>query len=239
MIIAGLQKLTLIDYPGKVAAVLFTYGCNFACSFCHNPELVDAKLKDKNKFINQEDFFRFLNKRKGLIEGICITGGEPTLHPDLPEFIAQIKALGFLVKLDSNGTNPQVLKNLINKKLVDYIAMDIKAPPERYQEITNRQVDLAKIKKSIRLIIDNAGDNKKGYDYEFRSTLVPGFHKLEDIKQMAKLIKGAKKYYLQNFISQGKILESSWQTKPSFSQTEMKAFQTVAAPFVDFCDIRM
>ncbi|MFH1111878.1 MAG: anaerobic ribonucleoside-triphosphate reductase activating protein [Patescibacteria group bacterium] len=247
MIIAGLQKLTLIDYPGKVAAVLFTYGCNFACAFCHNPELVDAKLKNKNKFISEEEFFKFLNKRQGLIEGVCITGGEPTLHQDLPEFIAQIKALGFLVKLDSNGTNPPVLKNLISKKLVDYIAMDIKAPLNRYQEITRRKTDLEKIKKSIRLIIDGAvnvpGTNKKNqgsaYDYEFRSTLVPGFHETDDVRQMAKLIKGAKKYYLQNFISQGKILESSWQTKRSFTKEEMEDFQKIAVPHVDFCGIRM
>ncbi len=235
MLIGGLQKLTLIDYPGKVAAVVFTYGCNFACSFCHNPELVDAKLKYKNIFISEEEFFEFLDKRKWQIEGVCITGGEPTLHRDLPEFITKIKALGFLVKLDSNGTNPEVLENLINKKMVDYIAMDIKAPLERYQEITNRQVDLAKIKKSIRMIIDKAGD----YDYEFRSTVVPGFHKAEDIKAMVQLIKGAKKYYLQNFISQGKILNSDWQNKASFSKEEMEEFQKIAAPFFEFCGVRM
>lgn len=235
MIIAGLQKLTLIDYPGKVAAVVFTYGCNFACSFCHNPELVDAKLKNKNLFISEEEFFKFLDKRKDKIEGVCITGGEPTLYRDLPEFIAKIKTRGFLVKLDSNGTNPARLQNLINKKLVDYIAMDIKAPEERYQEIINRQVDLAKIKKSIRMIIDQAGD----YDYEFRTTVAPEFHKAEDIKAMAQLIKGAKKYYLQNFISQGKILNSDWQSKASFSKEEMKEFQKIAVPFVDFCGVRM
>ncbi len=235
MIIAGLRKLTLIDYPGKVAATLFTYGCNFDCAFCHNPELVDAKFKDKNQFLGEEEFFKFLDKRKGELEGVCITGGEPTLHKDLPEFIAKIKALGFLVKLDSNGTNPEALENLINKKLVDYIAMDIKAPPKRYQEIVNRLVDLAKIKKSIRLIIDNAGN----YDYEFRTTVVPGFHQAEDIKAMAQLIQGARKYYLQNFISQGKILNSDWQNKASFSKEEMAEFQTLTAPFVDFCGIRM
>ena len=233
MIIAGLQKLTLIDYPAKVAAIVFTYGCNFFCSFCHNPELVDPKLKDKNKFISQEEFFQFLNSRKGLIEGICITGGEPTLYEDLGEFISQIKSLGFLVKLDTNGTNSEIVKDLIDKKLVDYIAMDIKAPFDRYEKITRRKADLKEIKKSIKIIMDSR------LDYEFRSTLVPDFHGLSDVEEIARLIKGARNYYLQSFVSQGKILEPVWQNKRSFTPAEMEEFQEVAKPFVEKCEIRM
>lgn len=233
MIIAGLQKLTLIDYPAKVAAIVFTYGCNFFCSFCHNPELVDPKLKDENRFISQEDFFQFLGSRKGLIEGVCITGGEPTLYQDLGEFISQIKSLGFQVKLDTNGTNSMMLKDLVDRKLIDYIAMDIKAPLDRYEEITRRKVDLKEIEKSIKIIMDS------GLDYEFRSTLVPDFHGLRDVEEMARLIKGARNYYLQSFVSQGKILDPAWATRRSFTPAEMEEFQGVAKPFVEKCEIRM
>lgn len=247
MIIAGLQKLTLIDYPDKVAAIVFTYGCNFFCAFCHNPELVDTVLKDKNKFISQEDFFKFLNDRKGLIEGVCITGGEPTLHNDLPEFIAQIKSLGFLVKLDTNGTNPKLLESLIDKKLINYIAMDIKSPLNRYKEIVRREVNLENIKKSIKMIIEkfptkptsDKADLERVDGYEFRSTLVPDFHQAEDVLAMAKLISGAEKFYLQNFISQGKILKTEWQTKRSFTKEEMEGFKRIASSQVQFCGIRM
>jgi len=245
MIILGLQKLTLLDYPDKLAATIFTYGCNFYCSFCHNPELVKSDTNNANSMrmgrIKEDEFFDFLKSRQGLLEGVCITGGEPTLYPDLPEFIAKIKELGFKVKLDTNGTNPGMMAGLINKKIVDYLAMDIKAPLSRYKEIVRREVDLAKIKESIKIIMESGSFASPWgkFDYEFRSTLVPDFHKEGDILEMAKLIQGAKKYYLQNFVSFGKILEPTWVNKRSFTPQEMKGFQAMVAPFVEKCEIRM
>ncbi len=232
MIIAGLQKLTLIDYPNKVAAVVFTYGCNFSCPFCHNPELVDSSLKDKVEFISQEDFFKFLNSRKGLIEGVCITGGEPTLHHDLAEFISQIKSLGFLVKLDSNGTNPQVLADLLSKKLIDYIAMDIKAPLERYQEVVGRPTDTDKIKRSIELI------KSSGIEYEFRSTVVEGLHSYDDLVAMAKLVMGAKRYFFQRFVAGPKLLDENFRTRKPPSDDVLGRAAEAARAYVVECGIR-
>ncbi len=232
MLIAGLQKLTLIDYPGKIAATVFTFGCNFLCSFCHNPELVDTRLKNQNIFWSKENFFEFLEKRRKLIEGVCITGGEPTIHHDLPEFISQIKKLRLLVKLDTNGTNSGMVSDLINKNLVDYLAMDLKAPLERYEELVRRRVDLKEIQESIKIIL---GSNR---DYEFRSTLVPGFHTAKDIEAMAQLIRGAKNYYLQNFVSQGKMLDPTWQTRRSFTLGELESFQAIAREWVENCWLR-
>jgi pyruvate formate lyase activating enzyme len=230
MLIGGLQKLTLLDYPNKVAAIVFTYGCNFACSFCHNPELI---RDNKNLRICESEVFEFLERRRGLLEGVCITGGEPTLHSDLPDFIKKIKELGFAVKLDTNGTNPAMLQGLIKNKMIDYIAMDIKAPLGRYEEITRRKIDLLAIEKSIKMIMES------GLDYEFRSTLVPGFHEAKDVIEMAKLIAGAKNYYLQNFISQGKMLDQTWEKKRSFMPEEMAEFRRQAEPQVTNCQIRL
>jgi pyruvate formate lyase activating enzyme len=247
MFIAGLHKLTLIDYPGKVAAVVFTFGCNFSCSFCHNPELVKYDANNANSCesvrIPEKDFFEFLKSRQGLLEGVCVTGGEPTLQGDLKEFITQIKELGFLVKLDTNGTNSKLIEELIHDKLINYVAMDIKAPLERYNEIVRREVDLEEIKKSIKITMEAGSSSAVSgnglFSYEFRSTLVPGFHGIEDIKAMADLIAGAKKYFLQNFISQGKILNPSWINRRSFTEKEMKEFQEIAGKLVEKCEIRM
>ncbi len=152
MIIGGLQKLTLIDYPGKVAATVFTVGCNFFCDYCHNPDLVLVKKTDQFPFMSEEEFFWWLEKKIGLLEGVCITGGEPTIHKDLPQFIKKIKDLGFSVKLDTNGTNPEMLEDLIKNNLLDYIAMDIKGPQEKYPKFSNLKLDLEKIKTSVELV---------------------------------------------------------------------------------------
>ena len=195
MLIGGFQKLTLIDYPGKVATTVFTVGCNFRCPFCHNPELVipERELVKQFKPIEKE-FFTFLGKRKGKLDGVCITGGEPTLYPDLPEFIRRIKAMGFLVKLDSNGTNPKMLRKLFKEKLVDFTAMDIKNRPEKYAETTGTDaVDMDTIRESIALI------RKSGMPYEFRTTVVPGLHEEKDFDGVVDLIDGATSYYLQEF----------------------------------------
>ncbi|KKU53863.1 MAG: Anaerobic ribonucleoside-triphosphate reductase activating protein [Candidatus Moranbacteria bacterium GW2011_GWE1_49_15] len=192
MRLGGYQKLTLIDYPGKIATTVFTVGCSFRCPFCHNPELV---LADQFPELNdmEAEFFKFLEKRKGKLEGVCITGGEPTIQPDIINFIKKVKAMGFLVKLDSNGTRPDVLRKVIKEKLVDFIAMDIKNSPKKYSKTVGVSADMERIKLSVYMIMNS------GIDYEFRTTVVPGIHEEKDFDEIAKWIKGAKAYYLQEF----------------------------------------
>lgn len=200
MEIGGLQKTTLIDYPGKIACTVFTIGCNFRCPFCYATELVlPEKIKEQPR-VSEKDFFEFLASKEKLLDGVCICGGEPTIHKDLPQFCQKIKELGFLVKLDTNGSNPELIKNLIDKKLVDYIAMDIKAPKEKYEIYVNAKIDLSVIEKSINLLKENK------VDYEFRTTVAPGLKK-EDIVNIAQWIGPAKKYFLQEINQQKAIIE--------------------------------
>jgi pyruvate formate lyase activating enzyme len=193
VIIGGYQKLTLIDFPGKLATTVFTVGCSFRCPFCHNPELVlGSQLSVSNNGLEKE-FFEFLEKRKEKLEGVCITGGEPTIQPDLLVFIKKIKALGFSVKLDSNGSRPDVLRKIIKEKLVDFIAMDIKNQPVRYSETNGVKTDIERIKLSVTLIMNS------GIPYEFRTTVVPGIHTEKDFDAIAAWIRGADAYYLQEY----------------------------------------
>jgi len=178
MIIKGLQKLTLIDYPDKVACTIFTFGCNFRCGYCHNPELI---VEDETPEIKKEDILNFLKEREGFLDAVCVTGGEPTINKELPVFISEIKSLGYLVKLDTNGFNPEMIEDLIDKKLIDYIAMDIKAPIEFYDEVARVKVNKDAIKKSVEII-----KNKMGSNYEFRITVVPGLFKEEHIKMIGR-----------------------------------------------------
>ncbi|MFH0929852.1 MAG: anaerobic ribonucleoside-triphosphate reductase activating protein [Candidatus Moraniibacteriota bacterium] len=201
MILGGLQKLTLIDYPGHIAATVFTVGCNFRCPFCHNPELVISNFQFPISNILEKDFFEFLESRKGKLEGICITGGEPTIQPDLIEFVRKIKELGYKVKLDTNGTRPDVLRRLYNEKLLDFVAMDIKSDLDSYSKTTNGKVDLGRIKLSVDLI------RNSGVDYEFRTTAVPGLHSESNFVKIGEWLKGSKKYVLQAFEDKGKILD--------------------------------
>lgn len=194
IVISGLQKSSLIDYPEKISAVMFTQGCNFRCPYCHNPELIQAKWKMQNAKCNQNEILEFLKTRVGKLDGVVITGGEPTIHISLPDFIKQIKDLGFAVKLDTNGTNPDMLEQLINRKLIDYVAMDIKAPIEKYSNITDSQVNTDDILASIQILMDS------NIDYEFRTTIVKSQLSYDDLKKIASIIKGAKKYYLQRFV---------------------------------------
>ncbi|HPS28205.1 MAG TPA: anaerobic ribonucleoside-triphosphate reductase activating protein [Candidatus Paceibacterota bacterium] len=196
----GLQELTLIDYPGKIAATVFSVGCNFRCYYCHNSELV---LPDKIKsqpLIAEESVLEFLKSRVKLLQGLCITGGEPTLQNDLPAFAKAVKDLGFLVKLDTNGTNPAMLRSMVENHLVDYIAMDIKTLPTKYEVVTGMAADIACLKNSIDFI------KQSGVEYEFRTTVAPGITE-EDVLNIADLITGADNYYLQTFHDNGKCLK--------------------------------
>lgn len=191
MLIKGLQKFTLIDYPGKIACTIFVFGCNFCCPYCHNPELIDAKKAGKVKTYSEGEILDFLRERKNFLNGVCITGGEPCLNKDLLYFIKKIKKIGYSVKLDTNGTNPNMLKQLIKAKLIDYVAMDIKAPLEKYEGVVNAKVNIKDIKESINII-------KSLPNYEFRTTVVPSLLNKKDILKIAELIKG-KTYHLQQF----------------------------------------
>jgi pyruvate formate lyase activating enzyme len=193
MLIGGYQKLTLIDYPGKIATTVFTIGCNFRCPFCHNPELVHGSRISLHENKTENEFFEFLKKRKGKLEGVCITGGEPTIQPDLIEFIKKIKKMEYLVKLDTNGTRPDILKKLMDAKLLDFIAMDIKNHLAKYDVTTSTKVDKQRIKLSVDMIRNSA------VNHEFRTTVVPGLHVEEDFSHIAKWIGGAKSYFLQEY----------------------------------------
>jgi len=220
MKIGGLQRLSLIDYPDKVSAVVFLAGCNFRCSFCYNKDLVEGKNLQK---IKEEDFFKFLEGRKGLIDGVCITGGEPTLDKELIEFISKIKKRGFLVKLDTNGNNPEVLKELVDK--IDFIAMDVKASFNKYEEIVNAKVEIEKLKKSIEII------SNSGIDYEFRMTVVPELHSEEDIISVARMLKGKKKLVLQNFKSDVPLMDKKLEGSRSFSEEELNEIKKKCSVF--------
>lgn len=193
MQIASYQKFTMVDYPGRVATTVFTSGCVFRCPFCHNPELVLGSQISLGDDKNEEDFFKFLETRKGKLDGVCITGGEPTLQPDLLDFMRNIKKAGFLVKLDTNGTRPDVIKKAVDEKIVDYIAMDIKNSLKKYKKTAGTNVDLDRIKLSVDLI------RNSGVDYDFRTTVVPGFHTIKDFDDIVSWIGGSKKYFLQRF----------------------------------------
>ena len=197
MQIKGLQKMTLLDYPGKVACTLFTKGCNFRCPFCHNASLVGSSEES----VSAEEVLSFLKKRKGILDGVCITGGEPTLHSDLAEFIAQIKALGYAVKLDTNGTNPALLKKLCADGLIDYVAMDIKNSPEKYYLTAgDYSLDMDKIRESIEFLKSGA------VAYEFRTTVADELHEVDDLDAIGQWLTGAEKYFIQGFVDSGDVI---------------------------------
>ncbi len=231
MKIAGLQPVTLLDYPQKLAAIIFTSGCNMRCPFCYNPFLVLPEWMKKNKLMAEKDLFVFFKKRKKYLDGVVISGGEPTLQRDLPKFCHRLKKLGYAVKLDTNGLMPEVLRQLIAEKLVDYIAMDLKSPLEKTGVACGLAVDAEKIKASIELI------KNSGVDYEFRTTLVKGLHEKADIKKMAELIKGAKKYYLQNFSRVEQMVGGKFKGR-SFARREMAEFAKLAKKLVAVCAVR-
>ncbi|MDH4330146.1 MAG: anaerobic ribonucleoside-triphosphate reductase activating protein [Candidatus Moranbacteria bacterium] len=206
MNLVSFQKFTLVDYPGKIATTVFTAGCNFRCPFCYNPELVFSAQPVTNGNKIEKDFFKFLESRKGKLDGVCITGGEPTLQSDLIEFMGKVKDMGYFVKLDTNGMRPDAVRRAIEAGVVDYFAMDIKNSLERYSETVGINVDTERIKLSVELI------KNSGVDYDFRTTVVPGIHTYDDFKSIATWIGGAKKYALQGYRDQN-ILDPKLRDK--------------------------
>jgi pyruvate formate lyase activating enzyme len=225
----GIQKISLIDYPGKLCCILFTGGCNFRCPYCHNPELVTGY--EKLPVIEEKDILDFLKKRKGLLDAVEITGGEPTIHKNLPGFISNVKDLNYSVKLDTNGTNPEMLSSLIQKGLIDYSAMDIKGTPEKYSEIARVEVDLGKISESVKILMESK------IPYEFRTTVFPEFFGEEDAEKIGKWIEGARLYILQKPGS-GKTLDSEYNNKRVYSENELKEFLPILSSFIDEVKIR-
>ncbi len=226
MLISGIQKFTLLDYPGKVACIVFTPGCNLRCGFCHNPEFVlpDHIVQIKDSFIPEESFFRFLQERSNLLDAVVISGGEPTIAYDLIPFIHKIKAAGFLVKLDTNGNRPDVLKKIINESLVDYIAMDVKSDLDNYQIIAGNTAKPSTIAESIDLI------KSCTIPSEFRSTIIKELHTPQILKNMAQLVQGAHRWYLQNFRA-ARTLNPAYSNYRGFSEAEL---QTLAFTFKQY-----
>lgn len=223
MRIAGIQKLSLLDYPDKTCATIFTPGCNFRCPFCHNSRLVVNT--DEAGHIGEEEVLAFLAKRQGLLDGVCITGGEPTLQNGLEDFICKIRALGFELKLDTNGYLPDRLEALLSSGNVNFVAMDIKNSLPRYAETAGIDgLDTEKIKRSIEII------RNSGVPYEFRTTVVREYHTREDILEIAKLLSGAKRYALQSFKDSGEVIKSGLS---AYSDAEIEAFAVDIKPYFD------
>lgn len=211
MIISGFQKLTLLDYPNKLSCIIFTQGCNFKCPFCHNKDLIKNNIKDSN--YSEEEIFKYLNKRKNILDGVCISGGEPLLQKDIYTFISRIKELGFLVKIDTNGSSPDKLKYLIDNKLIDYVAMDIKNDFTNYDDTTGiKNTNIDNIKESIKVL------KESNILYEFRTTVVKELHDYNKISSICKYI-GNSKYYLQNFEDNGNVLRRGLT---SFKEDELQ-----------------
>ena len=225
MKIKGFIRTTFIEYPGEIASMIFLPGCNFRCSFCFNPELVLES--DKVEDVDEKEVFDFLEKQRKWIDGVVISGGEPTLHKDLPELIRKIKKMGLLVRIYTNGTNPEMLKKLLDEKLIDSIAMDIKAPlnEESYERITCTKGLVEKVKKSVSLIMNS------GLEYEFRTTAVPNVHHEKDVEEIAKHIKGANLFVLQKFLPE-KALDAELRKIKTQTDEEMEKLAEIAREFV-------
>jgi len=227
--IKGLQRVSIIDFPKRICAVVFTGGCNFRCPYCHNPELVVDW--ENLPTISEEEVFSFLEHRRGLLDGICITGGEPTIHKKLPNFIKKIKKKGFQVKLDTNGTNPSMIEELINEGLLDYIAMDVKATPEKYNIATGVSVNIKDIKKSTKAIMEGK------IDYEFRTTVFPDFFSTEDAKKIGEWLKGARRFVLQR-PRKLKMLLDVFKDRPIYAEKELNNIKNILSNYVEEVIIR-
>ncbi len=228
-IFAGLQKLTLLDYPGHVACTLFTRGCNMRCPFCHNASLVVRA--DEQKMYTNEELLAFLRKRQGILDGVAITGGEPTLMPELAIFMEDVRGLGYKIKLDTNGTRPKVLRDLITRGLVDYVAMDIKNCREKYGETVgfDEKYDLSPIDESIDILM------KGNVDFEFRTTVSKTFHADTDIYKIGEWLSGNEKFFLQQFKDSGDIIGEKIE---GYDEGEMKRLLDIILPFVPNAQLR-
>ncbi len=226
--ICGLQKLTLLDYPEKVACTVFTGGCNLRCPFCHNAPLVlGAPFPDE---IPEDELFAYLKKRRGVLDGVCVTGGEPLLQPGIEDFLGRVHSLGLSVKLDTNGTFPKKLRSLVEAGLVDYVAMDVKNSPERYAETAGVSgLDLSAIRESMDFLLGGS------VDYEFRTTVVKGLHDAESLRGAAASVRGAKRYFLQKFVDSGELIENGFS---AFADAEMKEFLSIVSPYVKSAALR-
>ena len=227
-IIGGIQKTSLLDFPHKIAAIVFTQGCNFKCGYCHNSELIDFKQQSN---FSESDFLDFLKKRKGKLDGVVITGGEPTLQNGLFDFVSKVKDLGFCVKLDTNGSNPSALEKLFSAGLLDYIAMDIKAPFEKYPLIAGCKINIENIKQSIDLIMTSK------IDYEFRTTVIKSQLSFEDFEKIGKQIEGAKRYYLQKFVP-SKIYDKTLLNETTYTDDEFKQICNNLKKYVEIVEVR-
>ena len=234
MKIKGLQELTLIDYPGKIACTLFLYGCNFRCGFCHNPELV---LSPVGKDYSEEEILKFLKKRQGQLEGVCFTGGEPLMTIDI-NFLKKIKDLCYSIKIDTNGSFPDLLEELIKKGLIDFVSMDIKSSRGKYQEITNSNIDVKKIEKSIKVI-----SSLLDY-YEFRTTILEDFHDIKELKEISKWLNQlcagkAKKFVLQGFKNKGKFIDESFKRKKDTSNEYLQELKDILKDYFERVEVRV
>jgi pyruvate formate lyase activating enzyme len=228
MNIGGFQKTSLLDYPGNVAAIVWTIGCNFRCPFCYNPQLVRGDVEP----IPTQEILDFLETRKGKLDAISITGGEPLVHEDIESFLTSIKDKGFLVKVDTNGSYPERLQRLLTQNLVDYVSMDIKASKDKYNLVTGVNVDIDAIDTSIQLIKDHAPD------YEFKTTVIPTFHTKEDIVHIAEWIKGSKRYFLQQFKSNTPLLSSDLARVSPYTMEELEELRGRVKGFFKHCTVR-
>jgi len=228
MKIGGFQKTSLLDYPDRISAIVWTNGCNFRCPFCYNPSLALGK----SNVFPEEEILSFLSKRKGLVEGVVVTGGEPFMQDDLPVFLTKIKSLGFLVKVDTNGSYPEKLKALIENQLVDYVAMDVKAPKEKYPQLAGVAVDVSQISVSIDLI------RQKVPQYEFRTTFVPKLLVKEDIVAIAQWLQGADRYYLQQFKKMTPVLSKNLDQMAPYPKEYFQETLAAIQPFFKQCSIR-
>jgi pyruvate formate lyase activating enzyme len=229
MPIKGLQKLSMIDYPDRLSAVVFFSGCDFRCPFCHNPDLVLSP--EKARTIPEEEVLAFLKERKGWLDGVVLTGGEPTLERGLEGFITRLRGLGYLVKLDTNGSRPQVLEGLLGRKLLDFIAMDIKGPPGKYSMMAGVDVDIGSIERSISLI------RGSGLDYEFRTTVVPGLTEKGDITEIGRWLRGSKAYFLQQF-RQLDTIDPEYRKRQPYAKELLLGMAEAAKPFFGKVGVR-
>ena len=226
MHIGGFQKMTMLDYPGKIACTVFTHACNLRCPFCHNAPLVTGEYTP----VSEDEILSYLQKRKGILDGICITGGEPLLQKDIRSFIERVRALGLAVKLDTNGTFPEKLRELIDAKFVDYVAMDVKNSPERYAETTGLPtLDLSPIEESVRILKENR------VPYEFRTTVVRELHSERDMQAIAKWLAGAERYFLQQFTDSGNLIGAGYT---AHDEATLKTFADIVKPYISNISLR-